>query len=85
MQAFWVWLIVLAGYFQWSALLVCERSEMDSHSQHECFEGKTTFRLIVVIHWSEAFYFPFFSITKSQAKALKLPAAILNSVISYAM
>jgi hypothetical protein len=28
----------LAGYFQWLALHVCERSEMNSYSQHLCFK-----------------------------------------------
>jgi hypothetical protein len=43
-----------------------------------CFEGKTTFRLVVVIHWSESFYFPFLFDYKIPAK---VPAAILNPVL----
>jgi hypothetical protein len=71
--AFWVWLIFWQATFNgqcyafvsevwWTHTLNTNVLSFWAHIIRPCFEGKTTFRLIVVIHWSESFYFPFFQL-----------------------
>jgi hypothetical protein len=91
LQTFWVWLIVFfAGYLmvsaiyafvsevRWSCTLNTNVLSFWAYINRLRFEGKTTFRLIVVIHWSESFYFPFLQLQNRRQRPLKLPAAILN-------